>query len=321
MLPCEGASVADAARRPACCLELVRSDGFVGFRAPFVHGRLLQVSRRTRNLILVSDTFGVHEQLTVLACAPHPSGLLLLTLQPRQLPACSVDVLLGELLGDAADCTRAMALRLGNAASDRSPGHAQDGAEHASEVLDLSLRLTRAFARRMAVLRLHAATRAWLTVARVARTRTLAADELGRRAVLAHALTKWRLHGQLARERHARVYVAAAAVRRWAYRRQLHAFAGWRQAAQLLAVQRRLLMRAVTRLVFRQLSLCLLAWCVGRGVWGGLQRSPSLQQISHACAPLQARRGEVEEAAERDQRSHRDAKSCLCHAVHARHVA
>jgi hypothetical protein len=62
---CDSLSVSEAKLRPACQLEVIYQGPYIGFRSPFAEGRMLQVSRRHRRLVLSSHTFGVYEQMSV----------------------------------------------------------------------------------------------------------------------------------------------------------------------------------------------------------------------------------------------------------------
>ena len=66
LAPCETVSLAAACNMPACRVRVVRQDEFVGFKLQHAHDRHLQVSRRTRRLVLASSKFGVYEQMRIL---------------------------------------------------------------------------------------------------------------------------------------------------------------------------------------------------------------------------------------------------------------
>jgi hypothetical protein len=66
LAPSDALSVTLAYTLPTCLLQVVRHGEFVGFRMQCAEKRMLQFSRRHRRLFLVSDKFGVYEQLRIL---------------------------------------------------------------------------------------------------------------------------------------------------------------------------------------------------------------------------------------------------------------
>lgn len=65
LVPSESLTVAAACTLPCCLVQIVRQEGYVGFRLPHVAERYVQYSPRTRRFILASERFGVYEQLKI----------------------------------------------------------------------------------------------------------------------------------------------------------------------------------------------------------------------------------------------------------------
>ena len=266
MLPQEGLGMADARRHPGCCVEVVRHAKFIGFRVPFVNGKFLQVSRRTKKLVAVADHFGVYEQMAIIHSAAHKSGLLHLALQPRQLTGCVIHLLVSNLERGTSENAGASILNVNSSPQTKgganSPGVDHQSPTHCSDaVLDLSLQLTRGFARRVTSHKAHGILQAWLAVTRAAQQRALAAQIQRTRTLAVHCFTRWLRYVEVARAYTALVYVAANAVQRWAHRRQLSAFVSWRQITQLKREQRMFEHRAIMRMAALKLKMLLLKWC------------------------------------------------------------